>query len=1036
MAFFPATKNQIKFSDMEEKVLAYWQAEGIFEKSVSNRDGADRRDFVFYDGPPFATGLPHYGHILTGYIKDTVPRYFTMKGCYVPRRFGWDCHGLPVEYEVEKELDLHSKLDIEAYGVGGFNEKCRDIVLRYTGEWEKIMTRFGRWVDFNNDYKTMDKNFTESVINVFKTLYDRDLIYEGSKVVAYCYRCQTPISNFETRIDDAYRPVPENTITVRFQLEAMPEQYVLAWTTTPWTLPSNVALAVAPDLDYARYEAADGTSVWLAASCAERYADELNGYVKKETRKGRELAGLKYQPLLPYFPDMKNAFQVIEAEYVSDSDGTGVVHIAPSFGEDDLKACIAYGIEGPNPVDESGNFMKSVTDFAGMNVHKANPEIIGFLQKMGRVFKVERIEHDYPHCWRCDTPLIYKSIPSWFVRVTAFKDKLLASNEQINWYPEHIKYGQFGKWLANARDWAISRNRYWGSPIPVWKCDNHDCKEVRVYGSVAEIEAASGQTVDDFHRPKIDEITIPCPSCGGTLRRIPDVLDCWFESGSMPYAQVHYPFENREWFDANFPADFIVEYIAQTRGWFYTLIVLSSALFEKPPFTNVICHGVMLAPDGRKMSKRLKNYPDPMYIVDTYGSDSLRISLMSSPIVRGLDLAFSEDLVVETTRRYLIPLWNAFHFLASYANLENYAPKDAAPQPDTLLDRYILAELQLFKKDIDTMMAEYDLIGIYERAALFIDTMNNWYIRLNRRRFWGKKFAANSSSAFDVLYHVLKEFVTAFAPFAPFICEEIYRGLTGGASSVHLQDFPAVDEKFLDEELIKEMEAVKAILSSARHLRERNALRVRQPLKSMSLFGYSADIIAHHRDWLLAELNVKEVACIDALSSVMDVRVKLNGRSLGAKLKAQTASTFKAVEDGAYELLENGHLKVGEIDIEPEDFEVSYVQKEGFVVEYKDDTAIALDIVLDDALVIEGLSRDVNRWIQSLRKDLDLNYDDQIDIRYEATGQVKAAIEQYCEWIASECLAKSLVEGIPPDAQPQLAKDSKEGDFSVYLFKA
>ena len=667
---YPPVDPKLDLPALEQRILQQWQDEDAFATSIEQRP-ADS-EFVFYDGPPFANGLPHYGHLLTGYVKDVVPRYQTMRGNRVERRFGWDCHGLPAEMGSEQELDVSGRRAITEYGIDKFNDYCRSSVLRYTSEWERYVTRQARWVDFENDYKTMDVSYMESVIWAFKQLYDKGLIYRANRVMPYSWGAETPLSNFEIRLDDATRPRQDPTLTIAFTLDDGAQ--VLAWTTTPWTLPSNLALAVGPDISYTQVRAEGQSQDWiLGTEALGRYGRELGDYTVVQELSGSDLVGRTYTPLMPYFADHPDSFRVLSADFVETGDGTGVVHMAPGFGEDDQAVSEANGITMVVPVDDEGKFTDEVSDWAGINVFDANPLIIDHLKAAGVVVRHETYDHNYPHCWRTDTPVIYRALPSWYVEVTAFRDRMVELNQQINWVPSNVRDGRFGKWLEGARDWSISRNRFWGSPIPVWESDDPNYPRIDVYGSLDELEADFGVRPTDLHRPYIDELTRPNPddpTGKSTMRRVPEVFDCWFESGSMPYAQVHYPFENKEWFESHFPADFIVEYINQTRGWFYTLHVLSTALFDRPPFRNAIAHGIVLAENGDKLSKRLKNYPDPEEMFATVGADALRWYLMASPIVRGGDLRISEREIRDVTRLIINPVWNAYSFFSLYANAD------------------------------------------------------------------------------------------------------------------------------------------------------------------------------------------------------------------------------------------------------------------------------------------------------------------------------------------------------------------------------
>ncbi|HEV8063788.1 MAG TPA: isoleucine--tRNA ligase, partial [Acidimicrobiales bacterium] len=702
---YPQVPLQPSYPVLEEEILSFWRDDKTFEASVELH--APDTEFVFYDGPPFANGLPHYGHLLTGFVKDAVPRYQTMRGRRVERRFGWDCHGLPAENAAEKELGWHGRQEIIGHGVGAFNEYCRSLVMRTADAWERYVTRQARWVDFQDDYKTMDLSFMESVIWAFKQLYDRGLAYEGYRVLPYCWECETPLSHSETRQDDAYRDRTDPAVTVLFDVEpskAAPAGSPLAgalrllvWTTTPWTLPSNLAVAVGPDLDYDVLDrTVDGRTETVVVGAASRasYAEELADATLVATVKGSELVGRRYAPLFDYFAGTTGAFRLVAGDFVVTGEGTGIVHMAPGFGEDDQRVCEEEGIEVVCPVDEQGRFTAEVTDFAGLQVFDANQPIIDHLRAAGALLKAEQYTHSYPHCWRTDTPLIYRAIGSWFIQVTAIKDEMVALNQEITWVPEHIKDGAFGKWLEGARDWNITRNRFWGTPIPVWKSDDPDYPRLDVYGSLDELARDFGVRPTDLHRPMIDELTRANPddpTGKSTMRRIEDVLDCWFESGSMPFAQLHYPFENRERFEEHFPADFIVEYITQTRGWFYTLHVLSTALFGKPPFRSCVVHGVVLGDDGRKLSKRLKNFPDPEDVFANQGADAMRWYLLSSAVLRGADVVIESKGLAAPTRLVLNPIWNTWYFLSLYSNADGMRGHFRTDQSG-LLDRYLLAQ--------------------------------------------------------------------------------------------------------------------------------------------------------------------------------------------------------------------------------------------------------------------------------------------------------------------------------------------------------
>jgi len=849
------------FPAIEARILERWKTADTFQRSIDERPADD--EYVFYDGPPFANGLPHHGHLLTGYIKDVVPRFHTMRAKKVDRRFGWDCHGLPAEMETEKQLGVSGRAAITEFGIDKFNEACRTSVMKYTSEWEKTVTRQARWVDFDNDYKTMDLDYMESVIWAFKQLWDKGLIYEANRVMPYSWGAETPLSNFEIRLDDATRPRQDPAITVAFELSPNPDDpgvmKMLAWTTTPWTLPSNLGLIVGPDLDYSVMEL-NGEFLILGSETVANYEKELEGAVEHSVVKGTDLVERTFSPLFGYFADRDdlNAFRVMSGDFVETTEGTGIVQTAPGFGEDDQRIAEENGMGMVVPVDDQGKFTAEVTDFVGRNVLEANGDIIRHLKELGVLFRHETYEHNYPHCWRTDTPIIYRALPSWYVKVTDIRDRLVELNQEINWIPDNVRDGRFGKWLEGARDWSVSRNRFWGSPIPVWRSDNPDFPRIDVYGSLDEIEADFGVRPTDLHRPYIDELVRPNPddpSGESMMRRVPEVFDCWFESGSMPFAQVHYPFENKEWFEDHYPADFIVEYIKQTRGWFYTLHVLAGALFDKPSFQNVICHGILLAEDGQKLSKKLRNYTEPTEIFDKQGADALRWYFMNSNIVRGGDARISDRGIDEVTRQVMLPVWNAYSFFTLYANIDGHRAEVRTDSTDEL-DRYILAKLRAVVEATTERLEAYDLAGGTEQISSFLDALNNWYIRRSRDRFWGSDMTDDKRNAYDTLYTVLVNFLKLSAPFLPMITEEIYTSLTG-EESVHLATWPDPEDFPADPELVENMDRVRTVVSAALRLREDEGLRVRLPLQTLTLAGDGAASVASLSHLIADEVNVK-----------------------------------------------------------------------------------------------------------------------------------------------------------------------------------
>ncbi len=821
--FYPQPNQNLDLAKIEEVILQFWQNEKIFEKSVNNRNDSKKNDYVFYDGPPFANGLPHYGHLLTGFIKDAVARFQTMKGKKVERRFGWDTHGLPVEMETEKELtkqegrNISGQIAIQEYGIEKFNKACEDSVMRYAGDWEYYVTRQGRFVDFKDSYKTKDLGYMESVIWAFKQLFDKGLIYEDLRVVPYSWACQTPLSNFETRMDNSYRQKESKAVTVKFKLAEAPpcrkddfqnNISLLAWTTTPWTLPANLALAVGKDISYSVVKIKKTNEIIiLATNLIEKIAKDFGEYEIEKTINGQELVGLKYQPLFPYFQNheklanCQNAFTILHGDFVTTDEGTGIVHIAPGFGEDDQILAKNNNIPTICPVDEAGKFSNQIFDLnnlllKGRQVFETNDDIIKYLKLHNSWFKTEQYIHNYPHCWRTDTPLIYKAVSSWYVEVSRFKDRMVELNQQINWIPEHIKDGQFGKWLEGARDWSITRNRFWGCPVPVWRSNDPDYPRIDVYGSLDQIEQDFGIKPDNLHRPFIDEITRLNPddprsdknhkdhiNCSKMVR-VNDVLDCWFESGSMPYAQKHYPFENKEWFEDNFPADFVTEYIAQTRGWFYTMMVLSTALFDKIPFKNVICHGTILDESSQKLSKRLKNYPDPIEIFSNIGSDAMRFYLISQPVMKGQELRFDSDgkAIKDVLRVSIKPMLNAYNFFCLYANSDAIQANRIYEHKNfnNITDNYILTKLKKCIISIDENLNIYNTINACQEFDNFFEVLNNWYIRRNRQRFWQSEINQDKQDAYDVLLTCLATLSEAAAPLLPFTCEYVWQGLMIG----------------------------------------------------------------------------------------------------------------------------------------------------------------------------------------------------------------------------------------------------------------
>ncbi len=1119
---YPELDANPNFAALEEGILQFWKESGIFEKSVENRaekkaDGSTNA-YVFYDGPPFANGLPHYGHLLTGYVKDAIARYHTMKGSRVERRFGWDCHGLPAEMGAEKELGISGRAAITNYGIGKFNEYCRTSVMKYTQEWEYYVTRQGRWVDFKNDYKTMDKNFMESCLWAFKELYTKGLIYESMRVMPYSWAAETPVSNFETRIDNATREREDKAAYVKFKLKEVPEFiaekwpalkecYLVAWTTTPWTLPSNLALAVGK-LGYEAVKISESECRIYSADAAAKFHPDIFSTGSARTPESVaslaavqeeqhhfvqyiRLIGLTYEPLFPYFEekmhkslnadgsfDFGNAFRVLDgSEFVTDGDGTGIVHMAPGFGEVDQKCCNENGIETLVPVDEKGKFTAEIFDLpdlklqglivvsdtriaetdvvvseedkaqhiAAKDVAKyglANMRIVRWLKAHGALVKDEPCKHNYPHCWRTDTPLIYRAMSSWYVNVQKIKANMAANNLTINWIPDHIQSGQMGKGIESAPDWSISRNRFWGTPIPIWKSESG---KLHVCGSIEEIEKLSGQKVDDLHRPYIDAVKLKID--GEEYTRIEDVFDCWFESGSMPYAQVHYPFENKQQFEETFPADFITEYIAQTRGWFYTLQVLSAALFGKAPFKNVICHGVVIDEEtGLKYSKRLKNYRDPKEVMDQFGADALRWMMLASPVMRGADLGVDPDgkFIRDVVRLNIKPLWSAFNFFTLYANADGVKAKEITTS-ENMLDRYILAKAKAAVLQVQAGMDAYDTPSAADAITQFFEVLNNWYIRRSRPRFWGEEMTADKQAAYDTLFTVLSLMCRAGAPLLPFVSEAVYRGLHGDAASVHLTDFPDVSGIDSAEQLITDMDRVQDICNAALAIRSKKNIRVRQPLASIRI---AADNDIAHQ-WkerygkLIAEIIKDEinVKSVDEGSMIVDTvatkKLAINSQVLGKRLPAKMKEILPASKKGDWKI-EGGEVVIAGEKLLPSEYQLSLDPKPEYAEKSQalstNDALVILDLTITPELEAEGRARDLVRMIQQARKDAGFNVGDRITLAVDVPADFKAAIAAHGDYIKEQTLAVSIGEGSSAAAQ-QIKQELDGEQFIIGLSK-
>ncbi|WP_025776801.1 isoleucine--tRNA ligase [Brevibacterium sp. VCM10] len=1048
------------FPAIEDAVLRYWQEDDTFKASIAQRDAGvnGENEFVFYDGPPFANGLPHYGHLLTGYVKDVVPRFQTMRGKKVDRRFGWDTHGLPAELEAERQLGITDKSEIGRMGLAAFNDACRSSVLRYTQEWEEYVTRQGRWVDFDNDYKTLNVEYMESVIWAFKQLWDKGLVYEGYRVLPYCWKDETPLSNHELRMDDdVYKMRQDPAVTIGYKLKDS-DEWVLIWTTTPWTVPSNQAVAVNPEIPLVAVvpgedgaEELQGKTLILAEARLGAYARELGAEPQVlRTFPGSELVGAAYEPAFPYFEGRQDEFgekmhTILAADFVTVDDGTGIVHQSPAFGEEDKELTDSYGITAARPVDDAGRFDTTVADYAGQQVFDANKAIIKDLRnhtgpmesRNALLVRHESYEHSYPHCWRCRNPLIYRAVSSWFVRVTEFKDRMVELNEQINWVPDNVKHGQFGKWLENARDWSISRNRFWGSPIPVWISSDPAYPRTDVYGSLAEIEADFGRLPRndsgevDLHRPWVDDLTRPNPddpTGKSVMQRIPEIFDVWFDSGSMSYAQVHYPFENSEWFDNHFPADFIVEYVGQTRGWFYLLHVLATAIFDRPAFTNCISHGIVLGSDGQKMSKSLRNYPDVNEVFNRDGSDAMRWFLMASSILRGGNLVVTEQGIRDGVRQVVLPLWNTWQFFATYSNAaDGPAGEKTGYQAQTrydssqVLDRYLLAKTHDLITEFAEALDGLDIWAACELVRSYLDMLTNWYVRRSRRRFWDG--GADTHESFDVFYTCLEAFCRVAAPLLPFTVEEIYRGLTG-QRSVHLADYPDADVFPADADLVAAMDLTRDICSTASSVRKANQLRVRLPLSQLTV-ATDSDLNSDFTEIIADELNVRTVEVLDvaeaeAAGFSLSQNLVVNARAAGPRLGKQVQQVIRASKTGDWSVAD-GTVVSGGIELVDGEYTLESVAEsgtEGMELAALDSGFLALDTRVTPELEAEGMARDAVRAIQGIRKQLDLDISDRIAVTVETGSEAVAALEPHADLIAGETLTTSLTFGpVESDAE-------------------
>ena len=991
--------------EMQSEVLEFWKENNTFEKSLVKDPG---KEIVFYDGPPFPTNKPHHGTAHVSFMKDMIARYHTMQGYSVPRQWGWDCHGLPIEVIAEKELGLANKTEIESkIGVKAFNEKCYSIVSQNNEAWREYVNEMARWVDYDNSYKTMDKNFMESVIWAFKELYNKGYIYKDYRVTPYCHRCETALSISETRESDSTRPRQDRWTIAKFRtnenIDGNPV-YFMAWTTTPWTLPSNMALAVGEKIEYA-YVLVNGEVLIAAKSALGNYKNVFGEEPNVlKVVKGAELAGKTYLPLFDFFKDkaQDGAFKVILADFVEEGEGIAIVHIAPAFGEDDYWACKKNGVPLVCPVDEKGQFTSQVPMFEGKNVFDTNSDVVRYLKENNLYVADGSLVHNYPHCWRCKNPLIYKAMDAWYFNIDKIKADLIEKNKQVNWVPDFIKTGRFGNWLENARDWNISRNRYWSTPIPVWECEK--CGKRHVVGSIAEIEELSGKKVDNLHKQYLDEITFKC-ECGHEMKRVSEVLDCWFESGSVPFARLHYPFENKEWFDNHTTSDFVVEYTGQIRCWFYYLHVLSVALFDKPAYKNCIVHGTILDNTGKKLSKSSNNYTDPMKLMKSYGTDAFRLYMYNSNAMLVNDMVFDDNGLKDSLQQVVLPLWNCSYFYQSYAKIDGFnGDLNTVPNPKNKLDEWILAKLYQTEKKIKSSMDKYQVDEYVRPVTELIDGLTNWYIRRSRRRFWGSGMTEDKKSAYETLYYVLVNTCKILAPVAPIVSERVFKALTD-KESVHLESWPNIPNSFNNVKLLEEIDLVQDVIHLARGIRNKNNVKNRQPLSRLEVAFTNADVaksMEEYKSIIAEELNVKVVDIIENVSDIATVDYKVNFATVGKTMGKMIPVITKAIKSGNIEYKDGKYYVTGETELvlNKEDILVSYIAKDNKPVLSDESVVVSLDLTISEELKAEGLAREIVRNIQDARKQLDLEITDKIKI--ELVGNYP---ENFVEYICTETLA-------------------------------
>ncbi len=1004
--------------EREKAITAFWKENDIFQKSMKNREGQE--NFTFFDGPPTANGKPHIGHVLTRAVKDLIPRYRTMKGYHVLRKAGWDTHGLPVELEVEKQLGISGKPQIEKYGIEDFIKKCKDSVFTYQSEWEEMSDRVGFWADMNDPYVTYHNDYIESVWWALRQIWDKGLLYKGHKIMPYCPRCGTSLSSHE--VAQGYKDVKENSLIVKFKIPNQENAYILAWTTTPWTLPSNVALCVNPGETYVKVQIEDGSTYILAKALVKSVFGDTE-VQEIETYRGTDLCGMEYEPLYTFIKPDGKAYYIIADNYVTMDDGTGIVHIAPAFGEDDSRVCKENGLPFICHVNTQGKFVPETGEWSGLFVKDTDKLVIRDLKERNQCFAVIPFEHSYPFCWRCDTPLLYYACDTWFIKMTAVRDQLLKNNETVNWLPDNIKHGRFGNFLENIIDWGLSRSRYWGTPLPIWECS---CGHRHVIGSIQELKEMGINCPEDIelHKPYVDQVKLRCPECGGEMTRVSEVIDCWFDSGSMPFAQWHYPFENKEKFEENFPANFISEAVDQTRGWFYTLMAISTLLFDKAPYKNVIVLGHVQDDKGVKMSKHKGNVILPMDILNAQGSDAVRWYFYSNS-APWLPNRFSAKNVSESQRKFLGTLWNTYAFYVLYAEIDQFDPTKYRLEDCklTVMDRWILSKLNHVIDDVDKNLGSYHITEATRAITEFTDELSNWYVRRCRGRFWGSALSEDKIAAYMTLYTTLVTFSKVCAPFIPFMTEEIYQNLVlsvdaSAPESVHLCDFPKAQAAFDNPEIEQEMDAIRKIVMLGRACRNEANIKNRQPLSKLYIQTENK-VNAAYNDIILEELNIKEVAFTDQASDFITYHFKPQMRTVGPKYGKLMRPIFDEIAkmDGAavMDQLNSGEpltLTVDgtEVSIGKEDVLIETLQKDGFVSTSDQGFTVVLDTNLTDALIAEGFEREFISKVQTMRKDSGFEVTDHIHVCYSGSDKLKAVIADFEEEIKAQLLAETIVE--------------------------